>query len=69
MVLALLTSKEKHTRIIAAFASEPIDDTGESDQEVENITPDLGHRETLAIFRFHELIRHILNLKVEDLKW
>ena len=51
MVLALLTSKEKHTRIIAAFASEPIDDTGESDQEVENITPDLRHGQTIAIGR------------------
>ena len=48
---------------------ESVDDTEDSDQEVENITPDLGHRETLAICRFHQLIRHILNLKVEDLKW
>ena len=49
MVLGLITCKEKHLRIIAAFASEPIDDTGESDQEVENITPDLRHGQTIAI--------------------
>ena len=48
---------------MAAPAPKAIDDAGESDQEVENITPDLGHGQTFAIGGLdHQLIGHYLEV-------